>query len=61
VLLFGARVEAGAQIVDSIVGPAAVVETEVIASDQSIIGPDAVVSAGTHVAGARVDAAGAAL
>lgn len=54
VLLAGARLAEDAEVLDSVLGPEAVLESEVIASDQTVVGEAAVVSAGARVAGARI-------
>jgi NDP-sugar pyrophosphorylase family protein len=54
VLLDRARLGKDAEAIDAVIGPDAVLEADVIASDQTIVGPAAVVSAGTKVSGARV-------
>lgn len=54
VLLDGARLAPEAEAVDSIIGPGAALEAGAIASDHTIVGANAVVSAGARVAGARI-------
>jgi NDP-sugar pyrophosphorylase family protein len=59
VLLDAARLEPGAEAVDSVVGPGAVLENDAIVSDRTLVGAAAAVSAGTRVAGARIQVPGA--
>lgn len=54
VLLAGARLADEAEVLDSVLGPESVLESEVIASDQTVVGEAAVVSAGVRIAGARI-------
>ncbi len=54
VLLGGARLATGAEATDAVVGPDAVLESGVIASDHTIVGPAAVVRAGSKISGGRV-------
>jgi len=54
VMLGGARVAAGAELSDSVVGPDAVLETGVSASDLTLVGASAVISAGSVVSGGRI-------
>ncbi|HEX6310951.1 MAG TPA: NDP-sugar synthase [Acidimicrobiia bacterium] len=54
VLLDGARLGPEAEAVDAVIGPEAVLEHDVIASDHTVVGAAAVVAAGSRVAGARI-------
>ncbi len=54
VLLDGAELASDTEAVDAVVGPEAVLEPGVIATDRTIIGASAVVAAGSKLAGARV-------
>jgi mannose-1-phosphate guanylyltransferase len=58
VLLAGARLEAGAQVVDSVIGPGGVLERGAVASDHTIVGAAAVVAERSRVAGARLQVPG---
>ena len=53
VLHDGVTVAAGARVIDSIVGPGAVIGADADVSDRSIVGADAVLEAGTCLVGAR--------
>jgi NDP-sugar pyrophosphorylase family protein len=54
VVLERARVGAGARVADTVVGAGASLGAEATATDQTIVGPSAVVSAGTTVARGRI-------
>jgi mannose-1-phosphate guanylyltransferase len=56
VLLDGARLAPEAEAIDAVIGPEAVLEADVIAADLTIVGAAAVVSAGSRVSGARIEA-----
>jgi mannose-1-phosphate guanylyltransferase len=58
VLLDRARLAPEAEAIDAVIGPGAVLESDVIAADQTIVGASAVVSEGSKVSGARIHAAG---
>jgi ADP-glucose pyrophosphorylase len=55
VLLAGARVERGATVVASIVGPDAHVGERAVVTDGSIVGPGFHVATDAHLAGERVE------
>jgi mannose-1-phosphate guanylyltransferase len=54
VLFDGARLDTEAEAIDSVIGSEAVLAADAIATDQTIVGPAAIVTAGSRVSGARI-------
>lgn len=54
VILDAARVGPSAEVSDSVMGPGSMLEADVVATDQTVVGASAVVSAGSVVSGGRI-------